>query len=108
MFLQRVIHSEFGQYMIAIILGLGLASLFRPACNGENCYEFIGAPNKEVEKSVYKFDDECYQFQPKATTCQKQRKTLMFASMDSKQTETNTQPKSLITKLMNMNEDKNE
>lgn len=105
MFLQKIIHSKIGSYVIAMIFGLGIASLFRPGCNGENCYEFIGPSNKKVEKSIYKFNQKCYQFQPKATTCQKQMKTLSFSSIDLHKKETNTQPKSFLTRMLNGNND---
>lgn len=103
MFLQKIIHSKFGSYMIAIIFGLGLASLFRPACSGENCYEFIGPSNKQVEPEVFKFNDMCYRFQPQATTCNKNMKTLHFSSLDSIEKTTDSKPKSLLTKIMNSN-----
>lgn len=100
MFLQRLIHSDLGQYAISIILGLGLASLFRSACTGKNCYEFVGPSDEEIGSNVYQFDDECYRFQSKAMKCDKHKKTLEFQTYETKQEETDTKPKSLLTSLL--------
>lgn len=100
MFIQRIIHSKFGRYAIAVILGLGIASIFRPACRGDGCYEFVGAPSTEVGQKTYHFNGECYRFQPRATTCSKHVQTLEFASTERKAVETETQPRSLLTKLL--------
>jgi hypothetical protein len=102
MFIQRIIHSKFGRYAIAVILGLGIASIFRPACSGDNCYEFVGAPSTEVGQKTYRYNGECYRFQPQATTCSKHVQTLAFSSAERKTAETETQPKSLLTKLMSL------
>ena len=52
MHLQRLIYSPFGRYAISIILGLGLASLFRKVCNERNCLVFKGPPIKEFKKDI--------------------------------------------------------
>lgn len=54
---------------ISIILGLGFASLFRRACNGNECVIIKGPSTHEVQKKVYKVDDKCYKYNPKSTKC---------------------------------------
>ena len=49
---KRIIHSKAGKYLISIILGLGLASLFRRACHDRKCYKFIGPPLEKVEDKI--------------------------------------------------------
>ena len=34
----KSIHTKFGTYVISVILGLGLASLFRKSCDNKNCF----------------------------------------------------------------------
>ena len=51
--LKRLVSSDFGVKMLSIILGLGLATLFRKVCKGRNCMVFKGPPMKEVEKTIY-------------------------------------------------------
>jgi len=67
--LQKAIHTKFGQIVISIILGLGLASLFRKICDGAKCLKFHPPSVKEVEKSVYEHNRECYKFKAKTTEC---------------------------------------
>lgn len=54
---------------ISIILGLGLASLFRQACKGNECVIVKGPSLREISKNTYKIDDRCYSYKPEATTC---------------------------------------
>ena len=37
MHLKRLLNTYTGKMMISILLGLGLATLFRKACNDKNC-----------------------------------------------------------------------
>ena len=38
--LRRLIYSDIGRIIISILLGLGLATLFRKVCNDRNCLVF--------------------------------------------------------------------
>jgi hypothetical protein len=40
MYLRRLIYSEVGKYVMSILLGLGLATLFRKVCNDRSCLVF--------------------------------------------------------------------
>lgn len=55
--------------IISIILGLGLASLFRQVCKDDKCRVVKGPNLKEIEKNIYKIDDKCYRYKPVATMC---------------------------------------
>lgn len=66
---QRLLHTETGRTIISIILGLGIASLFRKACKDRSCIAFRAPPLKDLEKDTYKLDDKCYQYTPKTVKC---------------------------------------
>ena len=36
--IQNILYTEQGQIIISIVLGLGLATIFRNYCDGKNCY----------------------------------------------------------------------
>ena len=61
--------SELGLKFISILLGFGLASLFRQVCKDDKCRIIKGPNIKEIEKKVYKIDDKCYKYKPVATVC---------------------------------------
>ena len=77
--IRKIIHSQYGQYIISIMLGLGLASLFRKACKERNCLKFVGPPIHKIRNQIFEYDDQCYTFEEKAKTCSSQRKIIPFA-----------------------------
>lgn len=77
--LQRIMHTKYGQLLISIILGLGLASLFRKACDELNCFNFVAPKTSEIEKTAYKHNDTCYKFKAMTKTCNKKKKSVSFA-----------------------------
>lgn len=62
-------NTELQYKIISIILGLGLASLFRQVCKDDKCRVVKGPNLKEIQKNTYKIDDKCYKYKPVATVC---------------------------------------
>ena len=54
----NLIYTKFGRYIISILLGLGLASIFRKACNNRNCLKFNAPSLKSLENKKYKYDNK--------------------------------------------------
>jgi hypothetical protein len=77
--LTRLIYSDVGRYIISILLGLGLATLFRKVCNERNCMVFRGPALNKVKGQVFKFNDKCYQFDEKIAKCDDTKKIVNFA-----------------------------
>ena len=67
--LQQVMHTKIGQIIISILLGFGLASLFRKSCKESECFSFKAPKTSEVENKVYKHGDDCYSFKPETVPC---------------------------------------
>ena len=59
-----------GKYIFSILLGLGLASIFRRACAERNCLTFKAPSLKEIKGNVYKFGNKCFKFNEKAVKCE--------------------------------------
>jgi hypothetical protein len=57
-FLYSIQNTELGKYIISIILGIGLASLFRKSCEGRSCMVFRGPSMEDIRKSNYKYGEE--------------------------------------------------
>ena len=76
---KRLLYSPMGKIFVSIVLGLGLASMFRKACTERNCLQFKGPSTKDIEEKVYKFNDRCYSFKTSAETCSSNKKQVRFA-----------------------------
>lgn len=69
--IKKLFESKIGSILISIILGLGLAALFRSACKDGKCIVIEGPPRQDTDKYYYKFDNSCYKYTPVATECDK-------------------------------------
>ena len=68
--IKKLFHTENGKTILSIILGIGIASLFRKACSDrKQCIIFKGPKLEEVHKNVYRHDNKCYTFKEKSTKC---------------------------------------
>ena len=79
MHLSKFVHSKTGRLFMSLILGLGLASLFRKLCSKRNCIIFHAPPMKDIESKVYKEGNKCYKFNSVATKCDKSKKIVSFS-----------------------------
>ena len=77
--IKALIYSKVGKIIISIILGLGLATLFRKVCNDRSCLVFTGPPPTKVENNKYAYDGKCYKFKTEAIKCNKDKKQVSFA-----------------------------
>ena len=77
--IKKWIHSETSKYIISIILGLGLSTLFRKECYGENCIVFRSPPTEELEKEMYLYGKKCYTYKSKSEHCDDKKKSVRFA-----------------------------
>ena len=67
--LSRLLHSKEGRYIFSILLGLGLASLFRRACASRKCLVFKAPSLKSIKGQIFGFNKKCYKFEEKAVSC---------------------------------------
>jgi len=79
MYIRRILYSEAGKYMISIILGLGIATLFRKVCKDRSCLVFKAPSIEKINGQVFKYNDKCYTFKEKATSCDPNKKQVSFA-----------------------------
>ena len=74
--LKRLISTPLGIVFISLLLGLGLATLFRKVCNDKNCIIFNGPIISEFDKKIYQYGNKCYQYDTTATNCDKTKKII--------------------------------
>ena len=74
----RFVHTETGRYIMSMILGFGLASLFRTVCKGKNCLIFHAPPLDQFKDKIYKNNGECVKYNSIATKCNSNAKIISF------------------------------
>ena len=65
----EMLQTPFGSILVSVILGLGIAALFRKACDDKKCVVIQGPSMDEVGKFYYKIDQDCYKYTPVASEC---------------------------------------
>jgi len=74
----KFIHSKTGKIITSILMGFGLATLFRTVCKDKECIVFHAPPLEEISEKTYKFDNKCYQYKPVPTKCDPKKKIISF------------------------------
>ena len=77
--IKRLLYGPYSMYIISVILGLGLATIFRKACNKRNCIIHKAVPINIINKKIFKYNDKCYRFKASAVTCDKDKQILDIA-----------------------------
>ena len=81
---KRMLNTYLGQFLMSVILGLGLATMFRRVCDSKNCILFNGPVISEIDGKIYKFDEYCYKYELNAVKCNSAKKTVEISNPDKK------------------------
>ena len=81
---KRLLNSKIGVVFISIMLGLGLAVLFRSSCDGNNCIDFKGPKYNDIEGKTFQFGDSCYKYNSVSATCDSNKQILEFSNTSYK------------------------
>lgn len=76
---KRLITTNIGRMVISILLGLGLASLFRRVCRDKSCIKFNGPIISMENDKIYKFNDKCYKYTYEPNNCNETKRILPFS-----------------------------
>lgn len=69
MYIRRLLYNPYSSIIISMILGFGLATLFRKTCSIRGCYVFRGPPMNKIEGQTFKMNDKCYKYNYQHETC---------------------------------------
>ena len=94
--IRKFMETESGKALISIILGLGIASLFRkkPCSYQEDekskkdCIKFVSPDMSSISEKVYQYGEECFLYKARPMPCD-QSKTLVELHKSSYETKTN-------------------
>jgi len=67
--IRAFLDSDMGALILSVVVGFGLATLFRKACSGRGCIVVKGPPPSVLRKNVYMQDGRCYKYTPEAADC---------------------------------------
>lgn len=76
--LSKFVHTNTGRTIMSILLGFGLATLFRTVCKDNNCIAFHAPPLDDFKDKIYKNKNKCVQYVPVETKCSLNVKTVTF------------------------------
>lgn len=65
----KLLQNKSGHIIISIILGFGLACLFRKVCKDRECIIYSAPDFKKIKDKIFKFDDKCYKYTKETSTC---------------------------------------
>jgi hypothetical protein len=71
MHLSKFVHTKTGRILTSIILGFGLASIFRAVCEGKNCTIYMSPENDLIQNKIFQHGSKCYTYTTSTVTCKK-------------------------------------
>lgn len=77
-YLDKFVHTENGKVIMSILLGFGLASLFRTICKENNCIIFHAPPLDDFKDKIYSNNGKCFKYTPVASKCSLNAKIVTF------------------------------
>lgn len=63
--------------IVSILLGFGIAAMFRPLCKGADCIVLHGPPVKDILDKVYQMGERCVEFTTEVVECPKDAKEIV-------------------------------
>ena len=72
--IDKLFKTDAGKKLMSIILGLGLATLFRESCKSRNCLIYQSPPLADLTSKTYKHNGKCYTFKEESTKCDNNKK----------------------------------
>jgi hypothetical protein len=75
---EKLFNTDTGKKLMSVILGLGLATLFRESCKSHNCIVYQSPPLDELTKKTYRHNGKCYKFKEESVSCDANKKNIQI------------------------------
>ena len=75
--IEKFFRSQSGIKLFSIMLGLGVAGLFKMSCDSRSCIVFKGPNFEDKKKKTIKYNDKCYHVREKMIPCEEKKGTLV-------------------------------
>jgi hypothetical protein len=63
------VETPMGAAIISVIIGVGLAAIFRKVCTGDACTRWTAPSKDDVDGKIYKNGDKCHTYTTKTVDC---------------------------------------
>lgn len=73
---KRLLNTPTGQIFISILLGLGLATLFKKTCTDEKCIVFNGPVIEDIKDKTFKHGEKCYKYKSEPGKCDSTKRVI--------------------------------
>ena len=80
---KRLLYTDLGRIFISIILGLGVATLFRKVCTDKSCIRFNGPIISDLEDKIYKHGEKCYKYSTRTDKCDTTKRQIDLMDKDA-------------------------
>lgn len=74
--LVKFVRTDTGRIVLSILLGLGIAALFRKMCNDNDCKRFVAPAIDEVTDKIFKYDKSCVKYDLVPVSCDKKKRII--------------------------------
>ena len=75
--IKRLLYGDVSKIFISVLLGLGLATLFRKVCKDRKCMVFRAPDISNIKDKIFKYNDKCYQYTEKSESCKTTNKKIV-------------------------------
>tara|TARA_E500000331_G_scaffold349207_1_gene392046 strand:+ start:1570 stop:1830 length:261 start_codon:yes stop_codon:yes gene_type:complete len=82
---KRLLYTDLGRIFISIILGLGVATLFRKVCTDKSCIRFNGPIISDLEDKIYKHGEKCYKYSTRTDKCDTTKRQIDLMDKDAEE-----------------------
>ncbi len=65
----KIFKNKYSKIILGILWGLGLAVIFRYACNSKKCIIYKSPKPAEIKNSIFNHDNKCFKYESVSTTC---------------------------------------
>jgi len=83
MLVDRLLNTDMGKVFISMLLGLGLATLFRKVCKDKNCITFNGPVISEVDNKTFQHGEGCYKYNISPTKCDATKQIIDIGALET-------------------------
>lgn len=75
--IKKLLYSDTGIKLFSIILGLGIAGLFKMSCDNRSCITYTGPSFKDDNKNI-KYNNKCYHVEEQIINCRDKNDELIY------------------------------